>query len=182
MTGNLNFKDYKIYRSHGKGIFKKEDFKKIGENVIFEEGVLVFHPEKIEIGDNVYIGHNTILKGYYKNEMVIGDHTWVGQNCFLHSAGGITIGKAVGIGPGVKILTSVHKEEGLSKPILFCDLEFKEVIIADGCDIGIGSIILPGVKIEKGSIVGAGAVVTKDVESYTIVAGVPAKVLRRRTE
>ena len=176
----MNFENYRMYRSHGSGKFKIEDFKKVGDNVIFEEGVLVFHPENIEIGNNVYIGHNTILKGYYKNKMIIGDHTWIGQNCFLHSAGGITIGKAVGMGPMVKILTSVHKEDELSKPILFCDLEFWEVIIEDGCDVGTGSIILPGVKIGEGSIVGAGTVVTKDVESYSVVAGVPAKILKRR--
>lgn len=80
----------------------------------------------------------------------------------------------------VKILTSVHKENDLSKPVLFCDLEFKEVVIEDGCDIGIGSIILPGVKIGEGSIVGAGAVVTKDVPPYSVVVGNPARILRKR--
>jgi len=178
----MNTKKYRLYKSHGTGEFKIEDFKKIGDNVIFEKGVLVFHPQNISIGKNVYIGHNTILKGYYKNEMTIGDHTWIGQCCFLHSAGGITIGKAVGIGPMVKILTSVHSDDNLSKPVLFNDLEFKKVIICDGCDIGMGSIILPGVKIEEGSIVGAGSVVTKDVPPYSVVAGVPARVLRERKD
>ena len=178
----MNFENYRMYRSHGNGKFKREDFKKIGNNVIFEEGVLVFHPENIEICNNVYIGHNTILKGYYKNRMRIEDYTWIGQNCFLHSAGGLKIGEAVGMGPMVKILTSVHKEDGFSKPILFCDLEFKEVIIEDGCDVGTGSIILPGVKIGEGSIVGAGSVVTKDVPPYSVVAGNPAKILREREE
>jgi len=112
--------------------------------------------------------------------MVIGDHTWIGQACFLHSGGGIEIGKAVGIGPAVKIITSVHKEDDLSKPLIFCDLEFGKVIIEDGCDIGVGAIILPGVRIGEGSIIGAGSVVDKDVEPYTVVAGVPAKVLRNR--
>jgi acetyltransferase-like isoleucine patch superfamily enzyme len=176
----MNFKSYRIYGSHGTGSVTLKDFKKIGENVIFETGVLIFHPENIEIGNNVYVGHNTILKGYYKNEMAIGDHTWIGQACFLHSGGGIEIGKAVGIGPAVKIITSTHKEEDLAKPILFCDVEFGKVVIEDGCDIGIGSIILPGVKIGEGSIVGAGSVVTKDVKPYTVVAGVPAKILRKR--
>lgn len=175
----MDLKNYRIYKSHGDGKFKPEDFKKLGENVIFEDGVLVFHPENIEIGNNVYIGHHTILKGYYKNKMVIGDHTWVGQNCFFHSAGGITIGRAVGIGPMVKIITSFHKEE-LAKPILFCDLDFKKVIIEDGCDIGIGSIILPGVRIGEASVIGAGTVVTKDISQYSVAVGNPAKVLRKR--
>lgn len=181
-TDNMTFGSYKTHKTHGDGLFSLKDFKKIGENVIFEKGVLVFHPENISIGNNICVGHNTILKGYYKNEMVIGDHTWIGQGCFLHSAGGIKIGKAVGIGPMVKILTSAHKEQELSKPILFCDLEFKKVIIEDGCDIGIGSVILPGVKIGEGSIVGAGAVVTKDVPAYSVVVGNPAGVIRKRQD
>jgi acetyltransferase-like isoleucine patch superfamily enzyme len=81
----------------------------------------------------------------------------------------------------VKILTSVHREEeDLSKPIVFCDLEFGEVNIKDGCDIGIGSIVLPGVKIGEGSIVGAGSVVTKDIPPYSVGVGNPVRVIRRR--
>jgi len=177
---HVKIRNPKIHKTHGDGQFSSKDFKRLGKNVIFERGVLVFHPENISIGNNVYIGHNTILKGYYKNEMVIGDHTWIGQCCFLHSGGGLEIGKAVGIGPAVKIITSVHKEENLSKPLIFCDLEFGKVIIEDGCDIGVGAIILPGVKIGEGSIIGAGSVVAKDVEPYSVAAGVPANVIRKR--
>lgn len=176
----MEFKDCVMHRSHGTGSFALNDFKKIGKNEIFEDGVLVFHPENISIGDDVYIGHNTVLEGYYKNEMIIGDHTWIGQGCFLHSAGGIEIGKAAGLAPMVRIITSAHKEYDLSKPLIFCDLEFGKVIIEDGCDIGVGTVILPGVKIGEGSIVGAGSVVTADIEPYTVVAGNPAKVLRKR--
>ena len=162
---------HKNYQSHSDGRLNREYFKSLGDNVVFEQGVLVFHPENITIGNNVYIGHNTILKGYYKNEMLIGDHTWIGQGCFFHSAGGMKIGKAVGIGPMVKILTSSHCEEDILKPIMFNKLEFKEVIIEDGCDIGIGSIILPGIRVGEGSIIGAGSVVTRDVPSYCVVSG-----------
>ena len=170
----------KRQRSHGSGGFRPEQFRKLGENVIFEKGVLVFHPENIEIGDNVYIGHYTILKGYYKNLMVIGDHTWIGQQCFLHSAGGLYIGRGVGIGPRVVILTSQHKPTELDVPVYFQPLEFAEVILEDGCDIGAGAIILPGVKIGKGAIIGAGAVVTRDVPPFEVWIGVPARKLRER--
>ena len=178
----MDIAGHKKYVSHGSGDFRRSDFENLGDNVIFERGVLVFHPENIVVNKNVYIGHNTILKGYYKNKMVIGAHTWIGQNCFLHSAGGLTIGRAVGIGPMVKILTSAHTEAELAKPVLFNALEFKEVVIEDGCDIGIGAIILPGVKIAEGSIIGAGAVVTKDIPPYSVVAGVPAEVIRKRKD
>ena len=166
-----------MYKSHGDGSFQLEHFKKIGKNVIFEKDVLIFHPENIIIGENIYIGHQTILKSYYKGLLTIGDGTWIGQQCFFHSAGKISIGKNVGIGPAVKIITSYHSEEGKDKPILHSELIFKEVIIEDDSDLGIGCIILPGVKVGQGAIVGAGAVVTSDVLPYHVVAGVPAKTL-----
>jgi len=176
----MEIKPPKLNRSHGDGSFKLSDFKRIGQNVIFEYGVLVFHPENIEIGENVYIGHYTILKGYYKNVLKIGDHTWIGQQCFLHSAGGLEIGRAVGIGPRVIILTSEHELSMLDIPVYFAPLKFEKVTINDGADIGAGSIILPGVNIGEGAVVGAGSVVTKDIPAYEIWAGVPARKIRER--
>ena len=176
----MNQQTISQYKSHGNGRFNPSDLKKMGNNVIFEDNVLIFHPGNVEIGNNVYIGHNSILKGYHKNFLKIGDNCWIGQMCYMHSAGGITIGQAVGIGPGVKILTSVHKENNLTNPIISNDLEFDEVVINDDCDIGIGSIILPGVKIGQGSIVGAGSVVTKNIPKYSVYAGNPARLLRTR--
>ena len=175
-------REVKPYRSHGSGIFAPEQFKQLGQNVIFEEGVLIFHPENIRLGSNIYIGHQTILKGYYMNEMVIGDNTWIGQCCFFHSAGGLHIGQNVGIAPHVKIITSYHEEEGKHVPILFSRIAMAETVVEDDCDLGIGSIILPGVRVCRGSQVGAGAVVTKDVEPYSVMAGVPARLLRKRVE
>ncbi|MCX7704820.1 MAG: acyltransferase [bacterium] len=176
----MRFDSGRIYKSHGKGNFRKNEFKHLGKNVVFERGVLVFHPENIEIGNNVYIGHNTILKGYYKNLMIIGDHTWIGQQCFLHSAGNLTIGKGVGIGPGVIILTSEHDASNIDIPVCFEPLKLERVIIKDGADIGAGSIILPGIIIGKGAIIGAGSVVTHDVPDYEIWIGVPARKLKTR--
>lgn len=168
-----------MHKSHGSGEFTVEQFKKIGKNVILEKGVLVFHPENIELGNNIYIGHQTILKAYYKGVLVIGDGTWIGQQCFFHSAGNIIIGSNVGIGPAVRIITSYHDDK-TEIPVLHNQILFKPVVIEDDSDIGIGSIILPGVTIGKGAIVGAGAVVTKNVPPYAVVAGVPAKVIRHR--
>jgi acetyltransferase-like isoleucine patch superfamily enzyme len=176
----LKISDFRKYASHGDGKFNLKDFKKVGDNVIFEEGVLVFHPENVIIGDNVYVGHNSILKGYHENEMVIGDNTWIGQSCFFHSAGGIRIYRAVGFGPGVKILTSVHKDEKPSRPVISNEIEFAQVTVREGCDIGMGAVILPGIEIGEGAIIGAGSVVTRNVEPYSVVAGNPARLLRRR--
>lgn len=170
----------KMYSSHGDGKFKLSDFRKTGENVVFEAGVLVFHPETITLGSNIYIGHNSILKGYYNSVMEIGTNTWIGQGCFFHSAGNIFIGETVGIGPMVKILTSFHKETTENLPIINFPVDFKPVTIEDGADIGIGAIILPGVTVGRNSIVGAGSVVARDVRPNSVVAGVPAKLLRIR--
>ena len=176
----MNTSYHKKYTTHGNGEIDKKKFRQLGTNVIFEKGVLVFHQENVRIADNIYIGHNTILKGYYKNEMSIGSNSWIGQNCFFHSAGGIEIGEGVGIGPYVKILTSMHQETDINKPILFEPIEFEQVILKDGCDIGVGTIILPGVTIGEGAIIGAGAVVTKNIPDYTVAVGNPAKVIRKR--
>ena len=170
------------FTSHGDGSFDSATFAARGENVVLESGVLVFFPERISFGNNVYVGHNTILKGYHRNSLEIGDDTWIGPQCFIHSAGGISIGRNVGIGAGVKIITSLHKEEGIEIPIMSGDIVFAAVSIGDGSDIGVGSIVLPGVSIGRGCQVGAGAVVTKDVPDFSIVAGVPARVIRLRAD
>jgi acetyltransferase-like isoleucine patch superfamily enzyme len=166
--------------SHGSGQFDLAHFARVGQGVTFEPGVLVFHPENIEIGDEVYIGHYTILKGYYRNKMVIDSGTWIGQQCFLHSAGGLKIGRNVGIGPAVKVITSFHSEEGPRVPILHRPIQFAPVVIEDDCDIGVGAVILPGVTIGHGTQVGAGAVVTRSVGPNSVLVGVPAKILRVR--
>jgi acetyltransferase-like isoleucine patch superfamily enzyme len=168
------------YSTHGSGAFRPEDFRRIGDNVILEPGILVFHPENIELGSNLYIGHYAILKGYYRNAMVIGDNSWIGQRAFLHSAGNLLIGRNVGIGPGVQIITSFHEEAGTEVPILFSAIREAPVEIEDDCDIGIGAIILPGVHIGHSTQIGAGAVVTRDIPACSVAFGVPAKVIRQR--
>ena len=168
-------------QSHGSGRVIREQLGACGDGVVFEPGALVFHPENIEIGADVYVGHYAILKAYYKNKLVIGDRTWIGQQVFMHAAGGIAIGVRVGIGPGVKILTSTHElPDDPTTPIMDGALRLAAVTLCDGCDIGTGAIILPGVRVGVGAQVGAGAVVTSDVPDGAIVAGVPARVLRTR--
>ncbi len=168
------------HRSHGTGAFLPEQFRALGPDCVFETGVLVFHPENITLGRNVYVGHASILKGYHQNQMQIGDETWIGQQCFFHSAGGLTIGARVGIGPGVKILTSQHRESGRATPVLFSPLALAPVVIEEDADVGLGAILLPGVTVGRGAVIGAGAVVTRDVPEYAVVAGSPARILRHR--
>ena len=79
------------FKTHGDGAFELDEFKKLGENIIFEPGVLIWHPETISLGRNVYVGHRAMVKGYPEGHITIGDHVWIGQNVFMHGAGGITI-------------------------------------------------------------------------------------------
>ena len=170
------------FRSHGDGLFAREDFRSIGEHVVFEAGVRVWHPETISLGENVYVGHDTLLKGYYRGELHVGDDTWIGQGCFLHSAGGIHVGSRVGVGPFVKMLTSFHGEAGREVPILAAPLEFAAIRVEDDADLGVGAILLPGITVGQGAQIGAGAVVTRDVPPFAVVAGNPARLIRTRCE
>lgn len=167
-------------RSHGTGRWTPADLAAFGEGSVLEEDVLVFNADHVEIGAGVYVGHQAILKGYHLNRLVIGDGTWIGEQAFIHAAGGVSIGRNVGIGPGVRITSSRHAEDGRTVPILHAAIELAGVVVEDDADLGVASVILPGVRVGRGAQVGAGAVVTRDVPPYAIVAGVPAKVLRYR--
>jgi len=168
------------HKSHGTGAFRPEDLRSCGPDCVFETGVLVFHPENVVLGANVYVGHQTILKGYHRNLLEIGDETWIGQQGFFHAAGGLRIGARVGIGPAVQVITSTHREAGRGTPILFAPIDLAPVVIEDDADVGVGAIVLPGVTVGRGAQVGAGALVTKDVPPYAVAAGVPARILRER--
>ena len=167
-------------RSHGTGAIDRALLKACGEGVVIEPGALIFHPENVSIGARVYVGHYAILKGYFRNQLAIGEGSWIGQAAFLHAAGGIAIGRAVGIGPHACVLTSVHGAAPRGVPIMEGAIEAAPVVLGDGCDLGVGAIVLPGVTVGEGAQVGAGAVVTRDVPPFSIVAGNPARVIGER--
>lgn len=168
------------FRSRGTGSLEPGRIGRLGSGAVIEDGVRVFHPERVFIGDNVYVGHDTILEGYHENDLVIGSDTWIGARCHLHAAGGIRIGSRVGIGPGVVVITSAHRVGPPPEVILEAPLDTAPVVIGDGCDLGVGAIVLPGVTVGEGTQVGAGAVVTRDLPPFSVAAGVPARVIRSR--
>lgn len=169
----------KQWKSEGKGEDYRGLLAQCGDNVIIEDGVRIFHPERVFIGNNVYIGHDTIIKGYYKHDLVIGDNSWIGQMCFIHGAGGVTIGQNVGIGPCVKIHAAYHIDME-ERPILFSPLEFSPIEIKDGCNIGIGVVIMAGSIIGENTKIGANAVVKGIIPPNTVAVGIPAKVIKMR--
>ena len=170
------------YKSEGAGLPDISLLKGCGDNVVIEDGVRIFHPENIILGSNVYIGHDTIIKGYYCTDMIIGSNVWIGQQCFIIGAGGLRIGDNVGIGPQVKIHPSYHENSSLDVPTIFQEIIFDPITIEEDVNIGIGAVIMHGVTLRKGSMVGANAVVTKSFPEYSVIAGVPAKLIRDRQE
>jgi acetyltransferase-like isoleucine patch superfamily enzyme len=167
-------------QTHGSGRFSPDDLGSLGDGCVIEEGVLVFNPEHVHLGSDVYIGHRAMLKGDTRAELHIEDGAWLGQDCYLSSAGGIRIGARAGIGPRVMILTSTHAETPPPAAITDAPLTFAPVEVGAGADVGIGAILLPGARVGDGAQIGAGAVVTSDVPDGAIAAGVPARVMRRR--
>lgn len=170
------------FRSHGDGRFTLDQLAACGEHVIIEDGVRIWHPDRVYLGENVYVGHDAMLKGYYKGTLRVGDDTWIGQGVFVHAAGNVTFGRRVGVGPFCKFLTSSHEEAGRDRAILDAPLSFRPIVVEDDCDIGVGTVVLPGVTIGRGAQIGAGSVVTRDVDPYSVVAGNPARLLRMRPE
>ena len=144
-------------RSHGSGRVSLADLGGVGEGTVLEETALVFHPERVFLGTGVYVAHYAILNGYHSGELRIGDGSWVGPPALLHAAGGLFIGREVGIGPGVRILTSSHQDPGGLVPVMRGPIAFAPVTIGDGCDLGCNAVLLPGVTLGRGVQVGAGA-------------------------
>jgi acetyltransferase-like isoleucine patch superfamily enzyme len=145
----------------------------IGSHVGFK------HLETFDIGDHVFIGAQTYIQGRYDGKCVIGDCVWIGPQSYF-DARDLIIEEYVGWGPGAKVLGSTHTGIPIEVPIIQTDLNIKPVRIEAWADIGVNAVVSPGVTIGKGSIVGAGAVVAKDVPPFAIVAGVPARFLRWR--
>ena len=153
--------------------------RKFGNGVRIGSGVGFKHLETFEIGNAVFIGAQAYIQGRFDGVCVIGNHVWIGPQSYF-DARSLIIEDYVGWGPGAKVLGSNHSGLPVDVPIMQTDLEVKGVKIGAWADIGTNAVILPGVTIGKGSIVGAGSVVTRDVAPFSVVAGVPAKFMKWR--
>lgn len=137
--------------------FAKAILEECGNNVWIDNRVYIGN------GDNRKLGCNSGL----------GSHAYIGKYT--------TIGNDVMMGPNVTIITRNHRFDNTDTPMRLQGFEeYKPVVIEDDVWIGQQVIILPGIHIGKGSIIGAGSVVTKNVEPYSIVGGAPAKLIRLR--
>lgn len=126
------------------------------------------------------IGKRSIIhwqaRFFHPAGITIGDYCNIGNNIFMDGREGIQIGNRVATGSEVMIYTLQHDMESPSFGVVG-----GPVVIDDYVYLGPRSIILPGVRIGYGAVVGAGAVVTKDVPPYAVVGGVPAKFIRERS-
>ena len=144
------------------------------------------------VDSNCKINDNSIVMRKCKLENVTMDKfSYISKECDMKNC---TIGKFCSIAPNVKAGFGIHPTQYIStspvfysenNPFGFCIdkkffKEYKSIQIGNDVWIGMNAIILDGVKIGNGSIIGAGAVVTKDVPDYAIVGGVPAKIIKYR--
>ena len=133
----------------------------------------------IILGNNVHIKENANLSTY-GGYIHIGNNSNIGHNCILYGQGGIEIGQNVLVGPNCSIISGCHKFEDPN--ILINQQGTHDVGIKIGDDVWVGAnvSILDGVNIGDGCVIGAGAVVTKDLPEYSIAYGNPARVQRKR--
>jgi acetyltransferase-like isoleucine patch superfamily enzyme len=153
--------------------------RSFGHGIRIASAVGFKHLETFEIGDGVFIGAQAYIQGRFDGTTKIGNHVWIGPQAYF-DARHLILEDHVGWGPGAKVLGSVHTGLPIDRPIIETDLEIRPVHVEAWADIGTGAILLPGVTVGKGSIVGAGAVVTRDVPAFAVFAGVPAKFVRWR--
>ena len=176
---------------------------KCGRNVVFGSNVVLRHPKKIIIGDNVVVDDNCLLdaKGDSNAGITIGSGVFIGRNTILHCKNGdIVIGDDVNIGFNCDIASS-HKVE-IGRKVLIAAYSYivggghdfsksdtsvmdqqrtaKGISIGAEVWIGAGVIIQDGCTIGEGTIVGAGAVVTETLPAKVVAVGLPARVLRSR--
>jgi maltose O-acetyltransferase len=140
-------------------------------------------PERLPILQQLLggIGSNPIIWppfycSYGKNTY-LGDNVFINYMCTILDNNEVRIGNHVMIGPAVQIYTAAHDLQAETR-IQGWEIA-KKIIIADNVWIGGGAILLPGVKIGRNAVVGSGAVVTRDVEANSVVAGNPARMIRK---
>lgn len=143
--------------------------------------VVLLRASGITLGTRVEIEHDVFLKLVTAEaRLTVGDYTFLGRGCEIDVAARVTIGAHTLLAPGVFLTDHSHRHARAQR-LDEQGIDTAPVTIGNDVWLGTRCVVLAGVTIGDGAIVGAGAVVTKDVEPYAIVAGVPAKVIGQRT-
>ncbi len=121
----------------------------------------------ISLGVDMWAGAN----------LSVGRGSTIGQKCFVDARGGIRVESDVSISREVCVLTAAHEPDSPEFETSLAPVRFEP-----RCWIGTRAVVMPGVCVGEAAVVAAGAVVTRDVAPYTVVGGVPAKLLRKRRE
>jgi acetyltransferase-like isoleucine patch superfamily enzyme len=158
---------------------------RLGHGVYIDHGVYLHAcPNGITIGDGSFVMHHAELHVYNFRDLPhafirIGRDSLIGEFNVIRGQGGITIGDRVYTSPLVQITAVNHVFDDPGRPFVEQGITAQGIVIEDDVWIGAGAIITDGVRIGRGAVVAAGAVVTSDVPPHTVVAGVPARVIRR---
>jgi acetyltransferase-like isoleucine patch superfamily enzyme len=118
----------------------------------------------------------------FSHKISAGNQVSINTGVHIDAQGGLKIGNCVMIGPNCVIATIGHGYKRLDIPMVQQPFDLAEIIIEDDVWIGASAVLSPGVRIGKGSIIAAGAVVVKDVPPYSVFGGVPAKLLWKRED
>lgn len=152
---------------------------KIGKKTIIEGKCEFKNDGKIIVGCNSTICRWSVFRpwgGYIK----IGHNCSINSFCYLSGNGGIEIGDNVRIATQCVIVSANHNFDKKDIPITLQGETAQKIIIEDDCWLGAGVKVLSGIRIGKGSVIGAGSVITHDVPPYSVVVGVPGKIIKER--
>jgi carbonic anhydrase/acetyltransferase-like protein (isoleucine patch superfamily) len=155
----------------------------LGAGSVVHAPATLYNPGVIRIGAGTVIREQAWLNGGRaegtKPVLLIGDGCYIGRFCHINAASGVTIEDRVLIADRVYISDIDHEYRKTELPVISQGICSKgPVLLKTGCWIGAGAVILPGVTVGRNSVVGANAVVTKDVPDYTVVGGIPARALK----
>lgn len=148
-------------------------------------GAKIVGPQFVHIGSGVTIGEQAWMnakddRGDGAPTLHVGDGTYIGRFVQINAWRNVVIGKDVLVADRVLISDADHNYSATNIPIRRQGDSFRgEVILREGCWIGIGAVVLPGVTIGRNSVVAANAVVTKDVPDYVVVGGIPARIIKQ---
>jgi acetyltransferase-like isoleucine patch superfamily enzyme len=157
---------------------------RLGRGAYLDQGVYLHAcPNGIEIGDGTLVMHGSILHVYNFRSIPhsgirIGRESLIGEYNVIRGQGGVTIGDRVYTSPLVQMLAVNHVFDDPQRPFVEQGITAQGIVVEDDVWIGAGAILTDGVRVGRGAVVAAGAVVTQDVPPHTIVAGVPARVVR----